>query len=59
MIAEEVAPVIPEVVSFQGGTAQGIDYSRLTAYWFKPSRTAGRDQATQSAIGYILSFVSP
>jgi hypothetical protein len=31
MIAEEVAPVLPEVVSFSDGAPQGIDYSRLTA----------------------------
>ena len=31
LIAEEVASVIPEVVSFQEGSAQGVDYSRLTA----------------------------
>ncbi len=33
MIAEEVAQVVPEVVSFDSATgqAQGLDYARLTA----------------------------
>jgi hypothetical protein len=31
LIAEEVAKVVPEIVTFQADTAEGIDYSRLTA----------------------------
>jgi hypothetical protein len=33
MTAEEVGQVVPEVVSYEenGGDAQGVDYSRLTA----------------------------
>ena len=31
MIAEEVGAVVPEVVSWNGDAAQGVDYSRLVA----------------------------
>lgn len=32
LIAEEVAPIAPEVVSYQDGKPEGISYTKLTAY---------------------------
>lgn len=39
LIAEEVAPVIPNVVAFKDGKPEGINYTKLTAYLIEAVKT--------------------
>lgn len=39
LIAEEVAPVLPNVVAFKDGKPEGINYTKLTAYLIEAVKT--------------------